>query len=617
MAAHPGVSIKSGLVHRTSSLTTATASLGARHPHPYLTRRKRSATAISTMASNPLGIGDGTGSGRSSTSTSSASSSSSSSSDEASTGVPAPGSSLDGQLPRPPEGPETHGGMEGAGGGVAVAEGDEGDLFSVGRWSRVLSCPAGGERLGYSPGRRGRGRGASSGAGRGRQLSGAFVVASSADNVSSARGITMGDVRGSVRAKTGPAAGANAAAPAPPAPATAASTEASALTVTSGLETVSLKLTCGDPEEVAAAAAAAAAAGSGGSGACGVGQRGGGGDERSLRAMSSASVLGAPAPEASYKRAKSGAMTGEATNGALQQPIDVAAAKTAAAAAAEAAAAAAATEGCSAPPADGRATSAASADPASSSSAAAAAAASAALSNDEWVARLSPLLEAIPAGTHPEDFLHDILRERGYSTEMAAMKETTFHRPPEPDQVAAYDKAILSAVLDEDEGTLERMRVAGRRMDACNRFGDSVLHMACRRGRAAALRFLLRATGPAGVMLSDDFGRTVLHDACWTATPRFDVASAVLDADTRLLRTLDSRGSSPLQYVPQDQWPLWCAFFESRKEIYWPRLAPGVEDIAGIIPLTVDYAGGWRWWWCWGVCLGWGRGGSGGGGGVR
>ncbi|CAN0128033.1 unnamed protein product [Scytosiphon promiscuus] len=210
-----------------------------------------------------------------------------------------------------------------------------------------------------------------------------------------------------------------------------------------------------------------------------------------------------------------------------------------------------------------------------------------AMSNEEWLAKLSPLLESIPAGTHPEDYLHDILRERGYTTEMVAMKETIFHRPPEADQVAAYDKAILRAVVDEDEAALERMRAAGRRMDACNRFGDSVLHMACRRGRASALRFLLRATGPSGVVLSDDFGRTVMHDACWTAAPRFDVASAVLDSDTRLLRTLDSRGSSPLQYVPQDQWPLWCAFFESRKEVYWPPLPPGAEDLAGIIPLVV------------------------------
>lgn len=400
----------------------------------------------------------------------------------------------------------------------------------------------------------------------------------------------MGQVRGSVRSKTSPVE---------EEPAAAATTAATLNADTAVAEIVSLKLTGGDPAEEGA----------------GVGGQWGGEDERMFRATSSAAaVLSAPVPEASNKRAKSGATALQVSNGgvgagawAADKPTPAAAQRSptpaeslsamsidkAAGEAAPAAAAVAEAAAAAAPPAAGACGEGSDAAPAidgaaaGSAGATAAAQAAPALSNDEWLARLSPLLQSIPAGTHPEDFLHSILKERGYSTEMAAMKETVFHRAPEPDQVAAYDKAILRAVLDEDETSLERMRVSGRRMDACNRFGDSVLHMACRRGRAVALRFLLRSTGPAGVVLSDDFGRTVLHDACWTASPRFDVASAVLDVDKRLLRTLDSRGSSPLQYVPEDQWPLWCAFLESRKEVYWPQLAPGAEDVAGIIPLTV------------------------------
>lgn len=468
--------------------------------------------------------------------------------------------------------------VDGSAASTAAGEGDGGgELVSAFRRTRVLSCPTT-VRGTPSPsrGRRGRGSSAGGGGGRGPGLSGVFVVAGSADNVSSARGITMGDVHGSVRSKT---------APVEEEPAAAAAAAVNLYADTAVAEIISLRLSGGDPE---------AAAGGGPGGARDE-------EERMFRATSSAAtVFCAPAPEASSKRAKSGATTLEVSSGGVgawmadkppgapqRQPtpaeslsamsIDKAAGKVAPAAVAPPAAGGGGGDS-DAPVVEGAAAAA---------GAAAAIAPAPALSNDEWLARLSPLLESIPAGTHPEDFLHSILKERGYTAEMAAMKETVFHRAPEPDQVAAYDKAILRAVLDEDEAALERMRVAGRRMDACNRFGDSVLHMACRRGRAAALRFLVRATGPAGVVLSDDFGRTVLHDACWTASPRFDVASAVLDVDTRLLRTLDSRGSSPLQYVPQDQWPLWCAFFESRKEVYWPQLAPGVEDVAGIIPLTV------------------------------
>lgn len=205
------------------------------------------------------------------------------------------------------------------------------------------------------------------------------------------------------------------------------------------------------------------------------------------------------------------------------------------------------------------------------------------MTNEAWLSLLAPLLHVVPGDMHPEEFLLGILRERGYRTEMVSGKDSEFHRLPALDQIASYDKAILSAVLDENVSTLEAMRTAGRRMDACNRFGDSVLHMACRRGRVGSLRYLLRVCGPSGLIQTDDFGRTVMHDACWTPTPRFDVVSSVLDVDTRLLRILDKRGSSPLQYVPRDQWLQWCAFFEARKEVYWPMLAPGETDETGVI----------------------------------
>lgn len=205
------------------------------------------------------------------------------------------------------------------------------------------------------------------------------------------------------------------------------------------------------------------------------------------------------------------------------------------------------------------------------------------VSNDVWLTHLLPLLRFVPSEMHPEEYLHGILHERGYSTQMVPGRDSEFNRPPSPDQVSAYDKPLLNAIIDEDVETLEAMRVAGRNMNACNRFGDSVLHMACRRGRVGSLRFLLQACGPSVLLQTDDFGRTVMHDACWTPMPRFDIVSCVLDVDTRLLRILDKRGASPLQYVPRDQWPLWCAFFEARKEVYWPMLAPGQGDVNGVI----------------------------------
>ena len=72
-------------------------------------------------------------------------------------------------------------------------------------------------------------------------------------------------------------------------------------------------------------------------------------------------------------------------------------------------------------------------------------------------------------------------------------------------------------------------------MDACNRFGESVLHMACRRGSADMVSFFM-ADCALPVNISDDFGRTPLHDACWTPAPCFDVVGLLLDADRHLVR---------------------------------------------------------------------------------
>jgi hypothetical protein len=82
---------------------------------------------------------------------------------------------------------------------------------------------------------------------------------------------------------------------------------------------------------------------------------------------------------------------------------------------------------------------------------------------------------------------------------------------------------------------------------------------------------------------------TALHDACWTPEPQLDVVTLLLNHDIRLLRTVDKRGSSPLQYIRPEHWKLWCSFFDSKKHLYWPDLS-GCSDIAGVLPVRPDVA---------------------------
>lgn len=71
------------------------------------------------------------------------------------------------------------------------------------------------------------------------------------------------------------------------------------------------------------------------------------------------------------------------------------------------------------------------------------------------------------------------------------------------------------------------------------------------------------------VQICDDFGRTPLHDACWTSEPNFKIVELLLDTDVRLLHVVDCRGATPLAYIKRENWHKWKEFFHSKLEIYW------------------------------------------------
>ena len=108
-------------------------------------------------------------------------------------------------------------------------------------------------------------------------------------------------------------------------------------------------------------------------------------------------------------------------------------------------------------------------------------------------------------------------------------------------------------------------------MSARNKYSESIFHTACRRSEFEIVEFIFSHGGDSTVV--DDYGRTVLHDACWRVEPRFDIATLLLDHRLDLLFQLDVRGCPPLQYVKQDNWIHWCAYLFHQKDRYWPAMA--------------------------------------------
>lgn len=109
-------------------------------------------------------------------------------------------------------------------------------------------------------------------------------------------------------------------------------------------------------------------------------------------------------------------------------------------------------------------------------------------------------------------------------------------------------------------------------LSACNRFSESIVHMACRRSSIEVIKFLI--DNGADITIADDYGRTPLHDACWRPEPCFDIVALLLNHNLDLLRYQDVRGFIPLHYVREEHWLQWCAFFFNQIEKYWAPIEP-------------------------------------------
>lgn len=170
----------------------------------------------------------------------------------------------------------------------------------------------------------------------------------------------------------------------------------------------------------------------------------------------------------------------------------------------------------------------------------------------------------------PQTFLEKLLKSRGYSTQNFCSLDGGYYCKPTSLQKASYGVRIVQSVRQSNAELLEKLLKCGLSPNPCNAFGESIVHMVCRRGDSKLLKVLKDAG--CSLQVTDDFGRTPLHDACWTAEPNFETVDIILDTDLRLLNVVDCRGSSPLSYVKRDHWGKWIAYFQSKMEQYWsPR----------------------------------------------
>lgn len=139
-----------------------------------------------------------------------------------------------------------------------------------------------------------------------------------------------------------------------------------------------------------------------------------------------------------------------------------------------------------------------------------------------------------------------------------------------------YDMETVSAIRRNDVEKLRDMyENEGKNMNACNRNGETLLHLACRSCTIETVKFLVNEALVDVDGAKDGMGRTVLHDLLWRPTPNFDMLLVLLTSkrmSPELLLSQDARGHTPFKYARKEHLNEWVIFLRENRGLIEQRL---------------------------------------------
>lgn len=133
------------------------------------------------------------------------------------------------------------------------------------------------------------------------------------------------------------------------------------------------------------------------------------------------------------------------------------------------------------------------------------------------------------------------------------------------EQMAAYTTEVVTACRNNDLSAMREMQAKGQSLNCFNRFGESLLHMACRRGFTDIVEFLMEES-QVSARIVDDCGRTPLTDACWNPQPQIEICQLIIRRDPTLFLIADKRGFTPFDYARPEHWNIWRQFLYENRE---------------------------------------------------
>jgi hypothetical protein len=180
--------------------------------------------------------------------------------------------------------------------------------------------------------------------------------------------------------------------------------------------------------------------------------------------------------------------------------------------------------------------------------------------------------DGVPS-SDPNKVLEIILTQKGYGCSPIAAKDIPddFFLTMTEENMEAYTNETLTAIRNNDVSALKQMMSEGKNLQCCNKFGESIISLACRHGNSDVVDFLINEAG-VKINIQDDFGRTPLHDAFWARSPNFTLVELLLKECSDLLLVEDKRGSAPLGYVKDENQNIpWSNFLWQHRGLVEPE----------------------------------------------
>ena len=170
--------------------------------------------------------------------------------------------------------------------------------------------------------------------------------------------------------------------------------------------------------------------------------------------------------------------------------------------------------------------------------------------------------------TGPQRYLMSLLQSKDPSiTTVSSLSLKNYFLEYNDSHYDSYDAESIAAIRGQNLDVLRALHgTEGRTLQATNKFGESLLHMACRRGFTRIVHFLL-TEADVSLNVCDDMGRTPLHDACWTCEPNMDLMELLILHCPELLVMKDRRGSAPFEYIRGDHACAWMKFLSENKAL--------------------------------------------------